>query len=167
MIYCVHHGIKSHVSNIVEIEKLLADLDAKHIAKELAKNHTIQLKENDLRLNKIREFKAGLYESMVNEVLSKEEYKALKAKYTEDAELLTAANVKLQQEIEDILSCSNERMAWIEHFKRFENIETIDRKTVICLIHSIHVHSKSEIEITYDHQADYDNALSLIAKEAV
>jgi hypothetical protein len=115
-----------------------------------------------VRLSKIREFKAGLYETMLGGDLSKEEYKSLKAKYTEDSDLLTAANVKLRAEIEDTLSLKHERMAWMEHFRAFENIQTIDRRAVICLIHSIVVKSKTELDITFNYKAEYENALAVV-----
>jgi DNA invertase Pin-like site-specific DNA recombinase len=167
LLFCVLHSVKAHVTNISEVEKLLAELDADRVAKTLSNNLRTQLCENEERLVKIHEFKSGLYESMINGDLTKDEYKALKAKYIEDAEVLAEANVKLQNEIEDILSCRHERMEWIRRFKEFESIEVIDRKAVICLIHSIHIHGRTDIEITFDHQADYENALALLAKEAV
>ena len=159
---CVLGSIKAHITNIAELETLLDGLDAGHVAKELAKNLTLQLSENERRLEKIREFKAGLYENMIGGVLSKEEYKSFKAKYTADADSLIKANVKLEGEIEATLSCTDERMAWVEHFKSFENIEAIDRKVVICLIQSILIQSKKEIVITFNYQAEYENALALL-----
>jgi len=159
---CVLESAKAHIANIAELERLLAMLDADRVAKEMASNLTAQLKENDIRLSQIREFKAGLYESMIGGDLSKEEHKSLKAKYAEDAENLTQANIRLRAEIEDILSLKHERMAWMEHFKAFENIQTIDRRAVICLIHSIHVQSKTELDITFNYKSEYENALALV-----
>ena len=159
---CALDSLKAHVSNIAELERLLATLDSDRIAKELVANLTAQLKENDIRLSKIREFKAGLYETMINGDLSKEEHKALKAKYTDDAEVLTRANARLRAEIEETLSLKHERIAWMEHFKAFENIEAIDRRAVVCLIHSIHVHSKTELHISFNYESDYKNVLAII-----
>ena len=162
LLECALDSMKAYISNIAELEQVLASLDADRVAKEMAHNLTTQLKENDMRLSKIREFKAGLYEAMINGDLSKEEHKALKAKYTEDSDILTQANVKLRDEIEDTLSLKHERMAWMEHFKAFENIQVIDRRAVICLIHSIHIRSKTELDITFNYKSEYENALALM-----
>jgi DNA invertase Pin-like site-specific DNA recombinase len=159
---CTLDSVKAYISNIAELERLLSALDADSVAKELASNMTAQLKENDIRLSKIREFKAGLYEAMINGDLSKDEYKSLKGKYSEDADILTQANIMLRAEIEETLSLKHERMAWMEHFKSFESIETIDRRAVICLIHSIHVHSKTELNITFNYKSEYETALALV-----
>ena len=62
---CALKGVRAYISNLAELERILALLDADRVAKELANNLTAQLKENDIRLSKIREFKAGLYETMI------------------------------------------------------------------------------------------------------
>jgi 2-keto-4-pentenoate hydratase len=125
-----------------------------------------QIAENERRLDKVRGYKAGLYENMMNGNLSREEHKALKDKYSTDSDELIAANAKLQNEIEAVLSCRHERLAWTEHFTKFETLDTIDRRIVIHLIHSIRVISKNEIEISFNYQLEYDNAVELFEKEA-
>jgi DNA invertase Pin-like site-specific DNA recombinase len=167
LIDCVLGNIKAHVTNIASLEMLLSGLDATRIAREIADRLAGQIGENERRLDKIREFKSGLYENMINGNLTKDEYKALKAKYMTDSDSLTTANVGLRNEIESVLSCKHERMAWTGHFTKFESLDTIDRKIVTHLIHSIRVLGKSEIEISFNYQFEYDNAVEFFAKEAV
>jgi DNA invertase Pin-like site-specific DNA recombinase len=163
---CVLDSVKAHISNIASLETLIAGLDATRIARDLADNLAAQANENERRLEKIHEYKAGLYENMINGTLSRQEYKSLKDKYSEDAAALVSANARLHTEIEAVLSCRHERMAWTEHFKKFENLDSIDRKTVIHLIQSIRVLGKKEIEITFNYQSEYESAGALIRKEA-
>jgi hypothetical protein len=160
----VLESVKAHIANIASLENLIESLDADRVARELAEKLTEQLSENERRLDKIREFKAGLYENMVSGNLSKDEYKSLKAKYTADADTLVKANGKLRGEIDDALSCNHERLAWTQHFKEFANLEAIDRKTVVNLISAIRVMSKTDIEITFNFQAELDTALALLAE---
>ena len=162
---CVLDSIKAHISNIASLESVIAGLDTTRIAQELAGNLKEQIAENERRLAKIREFKAGLYENMINGNLNKDEYKSLKGKYAEDADALTAANTRLETEVEAVLSCKHERMAWMEHFKKFENLDAIDRRTVIHLIQSIRVLGKTEIEICFNYQLEYENAVELFHGE--
>jgi DNA invertase Pin-like site-specific DNA recombinase len=163
---CVLESVKAHVANVASLERLLAGLDADRVACELATALTEQLAENERRLDKIREFRAGLYENMVGGNLSKEEYRSLKAKYSEDAGVLIAASERLKKEIDDTISCKHERMAWIEHFREFENLSELDRRTVIHLISSIRILGKTEVEIGFNYQAEYETALALLRKEA-
>ena len=130
LVDCVMGNIKAHIVNIASLETLLSGIDATSIARGLADRLTGQIAENERRLDKIRGYKASLYENMMNGNLYKEEYKAMKDKYSIDSDMLIAANAKLRHEIEAVLSCRHERMVWTEHFTKFENLNTIDRRTV-------------------------------------
>ena len=166
LIECVLEIIKSHVTNIAELESLLQTLDSDTISRELVKNLTTQVAENQLRLEKNKEFKTGLYESFINGNLSKTEYKTLKDRYTADSEVLSKANEKLKKEVEDVLSCSHERLKWTRVFKEFENLDTLDRKTVIHLLHSIRIMGKTDIEIAFNYQIEYEAALKALREGA-
>jgi hypothetical protein len=164
---CVLESVKAHIANVASLDALLANLDSTRIARELAGNLTAQLTENERRLEKIREFKAKLYENMINGNLSRDEYKSLKDKYADDADILIKANGRLQKETDAVLACKHERLMWTEHFRNFAALEVIDRKTVIHLIHSIRVTGKTELEITFNYQSEYENAVAVLRQEAV
>jgi hypothetical protein len=165
LVGCVLDSLKSHIANVASLDRLIENLDTDRIAHTLSAKLTAQLAENECRLEKSRMFKAALYESMSDGNLSKEEYKSLKAKYMQDTETLVAANNRLQKEIDDALSCKHERIAWIEHFREFANLETIDRKTVVHFIKSIRILGKNNIEIAYNFQDEYETALAILQKE--
>ena len=167
LVECVIGNIKAHITNIASLETLISGLDATRMAREIADRLAGQIAENERRLDKIREYKASLYENMINGNLTKDEHKALRAKYAADSDKLTTANIGLRSEIEAVLSCKHERMAWTGHFTKFEALETIDRKMVTHLIHSIRVIAKDEIEICFNYQIEYDNAVEFFGKEAV
>jgi hypothetical protein len=154
-------SVKAHITNIASLETLLEGLDATRIARELADRLIEQVAENEGRLDKIRRYKAALFENMMNGNLSKGEHRELKTKYSADADTLVSANDRLKNEIEAVLSCKHERMAWTRHFTKFESLNTLDRRTVIHLIHSVRVLSKTEIEINFNYQLEYKNAVEL------
>jgi len=167
LIECVLINLKAHISNVASLDVLISKLDATSLARDLTNHLTVQLADNERRLEQIRAFKTKLYENMLSGNLSKEEYKSLKDKYSYDADQMTTANNNLQKEIDSLLACNHERLMWIEHFKNYSTLETIDRKTVIHLIHSIRVASKTELEITFNYQYEYENAIAVLQKEAV
>ena len=99
-------------------------------------------------------------------IISKDDHKKLKEKYITDENQLREANSILQEQLEDVLAGKSERLKWAEHFKRFGDMTEIDRRTVVSLIHSIKIKSKTELEITFNYQSEYESALALIRKEA-
>jgi hypothetical protein len=163
----VLENIKRKIASVVTLDEILRAIDARSAGQRIADGLRVQLDENERRLEQIRRFKSGLYENMVSGVISKDEYKALKARYTADAEPLEAANTKLEREIEDALACKTERLLWLEHFKQFENIDTINRKVVSILIKSIRILGKREIAIDYNYQAEYEAAAQISGAAAI
>jgi DNA invertase Pin-like site-specific DNA recombinase len=156
--------VKDRVSSVTNLEVLLQSLDVERVGRGIADGLTKQVEENERRLDKIRRFQSGLYENMMNGVLSKEEHKTLKGKYNDDADAIIVANERLINEINDALSCKHERLAWTQHFKQFANLEAIDRKTVVNLISAIRVLNKTDIEIIFNFQAELETALALLAE---
>jgi DNA invertase Pin-like site-specific DNA recombinase len=161
---CILESVKARVANVTSLESILTGTDGQKAAAALARSFEEQISDNESQLSDIGGYKSALYESMINGLLSKDDYKTLKAKYVSDETRLRDAIVKQRQELDDILSGKNERLKWTEHFKRFENLTALDRRTVINLIASIRVVSKTELVVTYNFQSEYDSAAALLKK---
>ena len=52
-------------------------------------------------------------------------------------------------------------MKWIELFKQFDGIESLDRRVVSYLIQSITVHNKKNIHIVFKYADEFEKAMSL------
>jgi hypothetical protein len=162
---CVLESVKAHVANVASLESIIAGSDSQCIVNALVKQYTSQIAENQRQLKQISIFKSTLYENMITAIISKEDYKTLKSKYTADETRLCDAIAALQQETDNVLVGKSERLRWMEHFKRFNGLGEIDRRTVVSLIQSIHIVSKTEIVITFNYQAEYESALALLREE--
>ena len=163
---CIFESIKSHIANVASLDEIIAGSDGQRIKDALVKQYTVQIEENEQQLEQISCFKSTLYENMINSILSKEEYKTLKSKYNADETRLKNAITNIKEQLEDTLNGTGERLRWMEHFKKFEDLRVIDRRAVINLIQSIRVESKKELLITFIYQTEFENALALLRKEA-
>jgi ribosomal protein S17E len=163
---CVLESIKSHIGNIVSLDSSLRNVSGEAPIKKLANQYEAQIIENERRLEEIGGFKSKLYENMITGYVSKEDYKTLKSQYTEDVARLSHAVASLRQALSDLLSGKGGRLHWIEHFKRFDGLTELDRKTVAYLIQSIRVISKSELQMTFNYQPEFDKICALCETEA-
>ena len=134
-------------------------------AQALARQRGHQIEDNERQLTKISNFKSSLYENMVSGLLSKDDYKTLKAKYAADETRLRDAIAGLETERNNALDGKAERLRWMEHFRKFEGLEELDRRTMVNLVRSIRVLSKTELDITFNYQAEYEQALALLQRE--
>lgn len=162
LIECALESVKAHISGIASLESVLAVSDGRKAALALAKQLQEQIDDNENQLAKISGFKSSLYENMVSGLLTKEDYKALKTKYTADEARLRDAIATLEVERDNAMEGRAERLRWMAHFQKFEGLNELDRRTVVNLIRSIRVLSKTELDFTFNYQAEYEQALSLL-----
>ena len=164
LIACVRTALKAHIDNVASLEDILSGVNQQKINQALAKEYSSHITENERRLEKVSEFKARLYESLVSGIVSREDYTAFKAKYTRQAEEIRKSIQVLKEKLEDVLNNQSERNRWIAHFTKFSSLETLDQKAVVQLIQSIRVTGKVELEITFAYKDEYDKALELMKR---
>jgi len=157
--------IKSHIANIASIDTLLSGEEQLKISNAIAAQQLQQIAENEERLKSIIGFKTSLTENMIEGLISKNDYKQFKSQYTDDEKRLVHAISILKQQHEDIVTGKSERLRWVEHFRKFENISELDRRTVVSLIKSIRIIGKKQIHISFNFHLEYDNLQKVIQQE--
>jgi len=163
---CILESVKAHILNIASLGRILSESDGQKAAQALARQYRSQIDDNNRQIEKIAGFKATLYENMVTDVISKKEYKELKARYTADENRLRAAAVSMEEELGNVLAGKTDRLRWMEQFKQFEELAELDRRAVITLIQNIKVMGKTELEVTFAYQSEYEQALAITADSA-
>jgi len=158
--------VKAQIISISSIDSILSGSDGKRAANALAQQYMAQIAENERQIERIANFKNTLYENMVQGLINKEDFKALKAKYSTDEARLCDAICILQQQHDDIIAGKGDRLRWMEHFKQYEGMTELDRRMVISMIQSIRVINKHDLHITFNYHAEIEKARSLLRKGA-
>lgn len=164
LVECVRSSLKGHIDNVASLEALLSGIDQKRINQQLTHEYGEQVSENERQLEKILEFKARLYENLIQGVLTKEEFSMFKGKYSAEAERIKAAIAELQGRLTDVMENRNERNRWMAHFSEFSTMETLDRKAVAQLIQSVTIKGKREIFIIFNYDDEYRKAQAMLAE---
>lgn len=169
LITCVTESLQAYIRNVVSLEKLLDSINEEQINRELIAGFKSQIAENEVQLEKAMQFKAALYENFVSGFLDKKEYRDLKNQYAVQIEQRREAISRLRQEMEQASVNTSDRLRWIQHFKEFSAMTTLDRRAVIALIQSIRVDGKNNLNITFRYQLEYQQVKAKLenAKEAV
>ena len=166
LIDCVRESLKAYICNVASLETMLTSIDQSRINQALVKEYTDHITDNERRLAQVMELKARLYESLVEGILTKEEYTSYKAKYAKQTEDIKAAIAALKEKLTDVLENRSERNRWISHFTQFESLETLDRKALIHMVQSIQIISKTELNIRFTYEDEYKKAIQLVALAA-
>ena len=79
---CVRDSLKGFIANVVSLDEILSGIDQSRINRELIKEYSRQIAQNEQQLERIRQYKMKLYESMVNGFLDKSEFLYNKSSYS-------------------------------------------------------------------------------------
>ncbi len=163
---CVLESLQAHIQSVLSLEKLLDSIDTEKLEQDAANARKARIAENEARLEQARQYRAALYEDFASGILTKEEYRDLKARFTAQIEQAQAAIGQLRREMETESGGTKRR--WLERYKELSGSAKLDRRTVIGLIQSIKVLGKEDLEITFRYQAEYEAMLArLTAREAL
>ena len=147
---------------------MLNSIDEDRMNRELIAGFKTQIADNEAQLAQVRRFKSTIYENMVDGMNDKAEYQDLRNRYAAQTKRAQEAINRLREEMERAAGGAGDRLRWVRHFQEFSNLTELDRRAVIALVQSIKVIGKTELEITFRYDMEYQavkEKLSL-AKEA-
>ena len=161
---CVLESVQAHIRSAASLDDLLDSINEERINRDAIAGLKARIAENESKLEQDRRFKTTLYENFIGGLLSKKDYQQLKDDYSERMEKTQEAIALLRGEMERISRNDSERQKWTRHFKEFSTMTELDRRAVVALIESIRVVGKTELEITFRYQMEYEAAVKLLAR---
>ena len=161
---CVLESAQAHIRSAASLDDLLDSINEERINRDAIAGLKARIAENESKLEQDRRFKTTLYENFIGGLLSKKDYQQLKDDYSERMEKTQEAIALLRGEMERISRNDSERQKWTRHFKEFSTMTELDRRAVVALIESIRVVGKTELEITFRYQMEYEAAVKLLAR---
>lgn len=115
----------------------------------------VKLKED---LEQSREFKLRLYESLQDGMIDQDEYFIFKKNYEEKIQKMQSAIGILEKERQDTLDGCRMECGWIEKFREYGTIESLDREAVVDLLEAVYVHDKQTVEIAFRFADEWKSA---------
>lgn len=90
-----------------------------------------------------------LYQDMVENVVSREEYKELHGRFARKIAEAKKSQAEIEERKKKLNLSGLYDQKWLEEFKQCRNIQTLDRKIAVMLIEQIIVYTKDRIEIRF------------------
>lgn len=142
-------AIRHQVTLLVEAEKVLSNA-------ELASGEQIGIKILDSQitaleaeLERYSNLKIRLYQDLCDDVVSREEYGEMNTRFAQKIKEAQDKIQEIREKKQEALKHNTLLPTWLEEFKQYEHIKTLERRVVVELIDHIDVHSKTEIEIHF------------------
>ncbi len=141
--------IKLHIELLVDTESLLKQMNRTSTQKLVNEKIEDTKKAKEIEIEKIRNLKRGLYEDWKNNDITKEEYLEYKQKYEQDISKTREMINNLDKQKEKQEKMIQGKSQWIENFKIYKNITTLDRDVITELVDYIEVQEDKKIMIHF------------------
>ena len=108
---------------------------------------------------KYQTLRRQLYEDMSNGIVSQEEYKEFSHSFNEKVETIRKAKAEMNRQRDCLNNLDVEHLPWIEDFKSYQNLTSLNRRVLVELVESITVYDKEHIHIQYRFDQEIRNVL--------
>ena len=142
-------GLEQRLDEINEIPKNQRRLKS-------VEEHMKMLEQEEQKYQSLRR---QLYEDMSNGIVSKDEYKEFSRSFNEKVENIRKAKTEMNRQLDSLNNLDVEHLPWIEDFKSYQNLTSLNRRVLVELVESITVYDKEHIHIQYRFDQEIRNVL--------
>lgn len=180
-LHCVtnHNGLgcSSHLISESKLEEVVLVALQEKIQQISGLEHRLdeinEIPKNERRLKSVEEhlkmleqeeqkyqtLRRQLYEDMSSGIVSKEEYKEFSHSFNEKVETIRKAKAEMNRQRDCLNNLDVEHLPWIEDFKSYQNLTSLNRRVLVELVESITVYDKEHIHIQYRFDQEIRNVL--------
>lgn len=146
--------VRKQISSIAELNHTFSEDELQKIIQH---EYILQMTDYKEQIRCLYKFRSSLSGSIEADLISTTEYDSLHRVYYEEIAQLEAKIGALQQTIQFLEK--KDELAWRQNFLQFSHITELDRATVVRMIQSIRIFSKTEFVINFVYQSEYQRAV--------
>ena len=110
-------------------------------------------KENER--DKHQDTSMKLYDSYVEELISREEYRSMKEKYVMKIKECEAAIKELEEQRRQVIEDTQGSNSWIYQFIKYKDMDELSHEIVVALIDRIDIYEDKRIQITFNYKNEF------------
>lgn len=148
-------AINRQIETVVELESLIQKLGNAALQHSKMKKLDVLIEEKYREIDENKEYRLRLYESMVDELITHDEYVDLRQKYAVKIEKAENILARLEKEREDTKNGLMGDRSWMGLFLKHGKITELTRDLVVTLIDKIDVYEDKRIEITFNFKNEF------------
>ena len=107
-----------------------------------------------------------LYEALSDDLINREEYDKMRAKYTQLIEEGTKALVELKERRSRELRDHNTDNLWLQQFARYQGAAELNREMVAALVDKVYVYEDKRIKIDFNYRNELAYYLEILQEKA-
>ena len=169
----VLEALKKHIQDVIDLSDLLELTDTAQLQQAGVRKLQDRLEKKQAEADRWQTLLRSLYESLQDGVIDKDEYQDLRKTYSRRRAEAEEQAEAIQEEMSREMGNLSEGRDWIEQFRKYRNIDALDRTMIVSLIERVLIFRDRKVEIVYrwhdefQWQADLLRQAALPGREAV
>jgi hypothetical protein len=124
-----------------------------------------QLVALQAEIERYSELKMKVYQDMVDQIVTKEEYQELCERFTRKIKAAQQTQEEIEEKKNQLDIGSIYGQSWIEEFKQYQNITSLERKQMVELIDHVVVYSKDRVEIRFRYMDEMEILFGFVEEQ--
>ena len=158
-------AILVQVKLVVNLENAIKKLREETLSENVEQQYQKNLKKIDNDIDKYKRLKKSSYEDWKLGRITQDEFSDCAKDYDERIETLNKEINAIQEVYQENIKNVKKDDYWIEHFRRNKKVKVLTKDVIDELIEVIYVHEDGNVNIKFNYQDEYEQALKLINNE--
>lgn len=158
----VLQSVTAQIEYVCEMERLLDIVDSLPESQVNVFNYDAQIVKLKEDIERNKSFKMKLYENLQEGLIGQDEYFLFKKNYAMKITEAEAAIRAIENEREQAVSRNRDSLSWMDVFKQYRNITSVERCMVVDLIRQINVFEGGKVEVVYRHGDEMKKVIKML-----
>lgn len=157
----VLESIKIQIGLASDIERIKKEIDDSDFVERRKKFLELNINKCEEQINIKRNLRKEAYEDWKLGNITEEEYNEYTKEYGEQIRQFENNINKYYDELKNFTQASSDNK-WIEHFKKYKNVNSLSRELIDNLIDNIYVYEDKKIRIKFKYEDEYNYLMEFI-----
>ncbi len=154
--------VSKQIDSVCEMEKMLDIVDSLPEKQANVFNYDAQVVKLKEEIERNKSFKLRLYENLQEGLIGQDEYFLFKKSYAAKIAEAEAAIMAIEDEREQAVSRNRDSLSWMETFKKYRNITSVNRSMVVDLIRQVNVFEGGRVEVVFRHADEAEKVVRML-----
>ena len=154
--------VSKQIDSVCEMEKMLDIVDSLPEKQANVFNYDAQVVRLKDEIERNKSFKLKLYENLQEGLIGQDEYFLFKKSYAAKIAEAEAAIMAIEDEREQAVSRNRDSLSWMETFKKYRNITSVNRSMVVDMIRQVNVFEGGRAEVVFRHADEAEKVVRML-----
>ena len=155
-------SLQAQLTIVLNMDKAMEEIERLTWEQRETKKLNSQLEALEITIQQNQKLRLSVYEDLKTGLIDKAEYEYLRQGFTERIEDAKMAQKKLRGEKNALLAGLNDQQKFLASFRRYANIQILERNLVNVLIERIKIYSNHHIEVEFRYKDRFESVAEFL-----